>query len=88
MVIIVKVPSIKTGFFAQHRPERDRHSILNNHPFILGKVAVFVCTMYIIVLIEHCTIIDRLSKTVFYKTSRLLYRVIQRKVYDRVSSLY
>ena len=35
-VIIVRVPSIKMPvFFSQHRPERDRHLIKNNHPFIL-----------------------------------------------------
>ena len=27
-----------TGFFAQHRPERERHRIQNNPPFILGIV--------------------------------------------------
>ena len=36
VAIIVKVPSIKLPvFLAQHRPERDRHCIKNNHPFIL-----------------------------------------------------
>ena len=35
-VIIVRVPSKKIPvFIVQHRPERDRHSILNNHTFIL-----------------------------------------------------
>ena len=35
-VTIVRVPSIKIPvFLAQHRPERDRYRILNNHPFIL-----------------------------------------------------
>ena len=36
MVIIVRVPSIKIQvFFAQYRPERYRHRIYINHPFIL-----------------------------------------------------
>ena len=35
-VIILRVPSIKIpDFFAQHRPERDRHRLQNNQPFIL-----------------------------------------------------
>ena len=35
-VIILRVPNIKIpDFFAQHRPERERHHIQNEHPFIL-----------------------------------------------------
>ena len=42
MVIIVRVPSIKkTGFFAQHREERDKHHIYNNHPLSLQKMYEF-----------------------------------------------
>ena len=41
-VISVRVPSIKIPvFFAHRRPERDRHRIYNNYPYILGLTIDF-----------------------------------------------
>ena len=41
---IVRVPIKIPFFFAQHRPERDRHRIQNNHPFILVLYSLIYLT--------------------------------------------